>query len=260
MELAESQILLSNNNANKANFFKRQAQFYENLKEPSIAMQSYIQYFTYAQKSMYFPFVIDAAQILDSLYFVNGNVQEAYCFLKLKQLYVDSNETLIQKDRILQIEVENASAMKQLEIEKSVLKAQKSANFQVSIIIGFVIFAILLLVVISRFQISKNTLKIFSYFTFVLFFEFIIYLLDNLIHSWAHGAPIKIIIVKVLIISLLMPIHHATDYRVSQYLIKRNLVKDKSSFKQFIIKCWSKFKTWLDTHNDNHAEPHTNEE
>ena len=260
MELAESQILLSNNNANKANFFKRQAQFYENLKEPSIAMQSYIQYFTYAQKSMYFPFVIDAAQILDSLYFVNGNVQEAYCFLKLKQLYVDSNETLIQKDRILQIEVENASAMKQLEIEKSVLKAQKSANFQVSIIIGFVIFDILLLVVISRFQISKNTLKIFSYFTFVLFFEFIIYLLDNLIHSWAHGAPIKIIIVKVLIISLLMPIHHATDYRVSQYLIKRNLVKDKSSFKQFIIKCWSKFKTWLDTHNDTHAEPHTNEE
>ena len=251
LQLAEEETLLSNNAASIANFYNRKGQFFLRQQDFPLALNAFQNYFENAKKSLHFPFIIDAAKILDSLYFVSGDITKAYTFSKIKERYTDSNATQTQKDKLLVIEIENISKLKELEFQKEELQHNRKANFQVLLIIAIIIFFIIALVVISRFQISKAVLKLFSYITFVLFFEFIIYLLDNIIHKWAHGQPLKIVAVKVILISILLPIHHATDYRVLQYLTKKNLVRDKSqTLKQTLAKFWTKFRNWLNIHEE----------
>ncbi len=117
------------------------------------------------------------------------------------------------------------------------------------IIIACILLALMALVLLSRYRIPRGILKAFSYITFVMVFEFIVFLLDTKIHNWAHGEPLKIMVVKVILIAILLPIHHATDYRVLEYLTRKNLINnEKSSFKYTFKYIFSSFREWLNIH------------
>lgn len=250
LTLSESLINNNSNSASVASFYKRKGEFYLRQKDYETALNAFYVYFDFAKKSNYFPFIIDAAHQLDSLLIEKGKISDAYTFAKIATTYADSNARLLEKDKLISMEIENISRLNEIEQEKQALINSKRENFQVLLIILTIILSISLLVIISKFKISRVVLKTFSYLTFVLLFEFIIYLLDGYIHHWAHGQPILIMIVKVILIAILLPIHHATDYRVIQYLTRKNLVKEKSnvSMKNQILHAWTNFRNWLNIH------------
>lgn len=262
LTISESLINENSNSASVASFYKRKGEFYLRQNDYETALNAFYVYFDFAKKSNYFPFIIDAAHQLDSLLLEKGKISDAYTFAKIATTYADSNARLLEKDKLISMEIENISRLNEIEQEKQALINSKRENFQVLLIILTIIISISLLVIISKFKISRVVLKTFSYLTFVLFFEFIIFILDGYIHHWAHGQPILIMIVKVILIAILLPIHHATDYRVIQYLTRKNLVKEKSnvSLKYQILHAWANFRNWLNIHpehsNNNEESNH----
>lgn len=260
LALSESLINENSNSASVASFYKRKGEFYLRQNDYETALNAFYLYFDFAKKSNYFPFIIDAAHQLDSLLIEKGKISDAYTFAKIATTYADSNARMLEKDKLISMEIENISRLNEIEQEKQALINSKRENFQVLLIILTIIISISLLVIISKFKISHVVLKTFSYLTFVLFFEFIIFLLDGYIHHWAHGQPILIMIVKVILIAILLPIHHATDFRVIQYLTRKNLVKEKSnaSLKYQMLHVWANFRNWLNIHPEHKNDGENN--
>lgn len=257
-----SEFILSpfDNAASVANFYKRKAEFFLRQQNSDSALHFFQFYLNFAIQSNYFPFVIDAAHQLDSMFASKGNYVEAYRFANLSKLYSDSNASLLEKDKVVGVEIENLTKLNELQAEKEALQENKKTNFQLSVIIFIIIVCFILLVIISRWRISRTILKTFSYLTFVLFFEFIVYLLDGMIHHWTHGAPLYIMAIKVVLIGMMLPIHHATDYRVTEYLLKKKLITEKKrvGFRGTIQAIWKKTMNWIQIHSEHEALPNEN--
>lgn len=221
---AEELITQHGSAASISNFYKRLGQFYLRQHRISDALVHFNQAYEFALQSGHFPFIIENASTLDSLYASRGDLRKAYAFAKIKLAYTDSNTTLLQNDRLMEIEIESLTKMKQLEQEKEELQLNRKSNFQVMIIVFAILLSLIILVLLSNYKIPSSVIKGFGYITFVMFFEFIILILDTKIHHWAHGMPLKIIAVKVILIAILLPVHHATEHKVVHYLLKNRLV------------------------------------
>jgi hypothetical protein len=242
MKLAEAKTLESNNTASIANFYKREGQFYLRQQQENKALQSFQLYYNFALSSGHFPFIIESASILDSIYIAKGNISQAYHFTKIKQLYIDSNTTLLENDKLLEIELDNYSKLNELQIEKEELQTTRRSNVQVTIILFVILLSLITLVLLSNYKIPSSIVKGFGYITFVMVFEFIILMLDNKIHHWAHGQPLKILVVKIVIIAFLLPLHHATEHKVVHFLLKNRLINQGSTSAKSI---YSSLKSWI---------------
>lgn len=238
LKLAEERLLQTSNEAGISNFYKRQGQFFLRQHDQTKALSSFKSAYDYSIKSDYFPYIIESASILDSMYNAQGDYTQAYYYAKKKYLYTDSNSTLMQNDKFLEIEIENIAKLKDLEIEKEELEQNRKSNFQVMIIVFGILLSLIILVLISSYKIPSSIIKGFGYITFVMLFEFIILILDTKIHHWAHGQPIKILAVKIVLIAIILPLHHATEHKVVHYLLKNRLISQgghsiRSSFQLF---------------------------
>ncbi len=251
--LAEGLTLANDSYIFIANFYNRKAEFYLRLSNTDSALVAAIHYFEYAKKANYFPFVVEAANQLDSLYAVKGDISSAYQFSKISKEFADSNRLLTEKDKLLSLEIENINQLNAIQAERLAMENAKKENFQVLIIIIVVLLSLAGLFIISKMQLSQSIIKTFGYLTFVFFFEFIIYLLDGYMHHLTHGQPLYIMALKVIIIGILLPIHHATEYRVVHYLTRKNLIKRKGyvSFREQVKSIWRMIMNWLQVH-DNH--------
>lgn len=264
MQQAESLLLKESNAANLANFYKRRGQFQLRHQRLNEAIASFRLSNEYALKSHYFPFIIESAAALDSLYVATGNINEAYHYAKLNYIYTDSNNAVLQNDQMSEIEIENNIRLKKLQDEKEEIMLNRKSNFQVMIIVLAILLSLIILVLLSSYRIPASIVKGFGYMTFVLVFEFIILLLDTKIHHWAHGQPIKIMAVKIVLIAILLPIHHATEHKVVHYLLKNKLISQGSTS---IKTAFGNFKEWLsktftksnETHEVEEASAHEQE-
>ena len=255
---AEELITASGSAASISNFYKRFGQFSLRQHRTQEAMQNFNKAYQFALQSAHFPFIIENASTLDSLYAAQGDIRKAYEFAKIKLIYTDSNTTLLQNDRLMEIEIESLTKMKQLEREKEELQMNRKSNFQVMIIVAAILLSLIVLVLLSNYKIPSSVIKGFGYITFVMFFEFIILILDTKIHHWAHGMPLKIIAVKVVLIAILLPVHHATEHRVVHYLLKNRLVSQGgTSFRSLLSNSWNWIVSFLK--HDEHEQTGTTE-
>jgi hypothetical protein len=87
----------------------------------------------------------------------------------------------------------------------------------------------IVLVMLGAFSVSKTTIRIIGFFAFIFLFEFIILLADHKIHDATHGEPWKILAIKILLISLLLPFHHWLEEKVIHILTERKLIKVNTS-------------------------------
>lgn len=256
MQQSESMLNRESNPANSSNFYKRKGQFYLRQNRINDAIQAFTLSHNYALQSRYYPFIIETSSILDSLYQTQGKISEAYTYAKLKYIYTDSNNAVLQLDQMSEIEIENNIRLKKLEDEKEEILLNRKSNFQVMIIVIAILLSLIILVLLSSYRIPASIIKGFGYMTFVLVFEFIIYLLDTKIHHWAHGQPLKIIAVKIVLIAILLPIHHATEHKVVHYLLKNKLISQGSTS---VKTAFNNFKEWLSRSIKKSNESHEDE-
>lgn len=166
----------------------------------------------------------ETAKELDTLYANVGDYQQSRLYSNLYHLYKDSLQKLGEQRDLMQAELADEQ-QRQERIKKEELAAlERKHTVQytgISIGIGMVF---ILLVAMGIFRVSETTIKIMGFFSFILFFEFIILLADTKIHHWTHGEPLPILAIKIILIAALLPLHHWLEHKVVHYLTSRRLI------------------------------------
>jgi hypothetical protein len=86
---------------------------------------------------------------------------------------------------------------------------------------------------IGMFRVSAFTIRLMGFFSLIFLFEFIILILDKWIHHLTHGEPWKIWLIKIGIISILLPVHHFVEHKLIRYLMSHHLITLRSRIRLF---------------------------
>ena len=158
---------------------------------------------------------------LDSVYEAIGDYKNAQHYLGQYIIYRDSLESLSKQKDLVNIEIENANhrAIEQKLAEEEATRTRNNVEYLG--ITAAIASVFILLVLFGVFRISPAVIKALGFFAFIFLFEFIVLLLDQQIHEFTHGEPWKVLGVKILIISLLLPFHHWLEEKMLHYLTKK---------------------------------------
>ena len=144
--------------------------------------------------------------------------------------YKDSLARLSKEKDVALLEISNEAKRKaeeQLLVEEN---TRRRHNLQYMAITITVVTAFVLLLFLGIFKLSKLTIRVLCFLSFISFFEFIIMLLDKYIHHLTHGEPLKIWLIKIGLLSMLLPLHHFLEEKLIHFLLSRHMIESKSFF------------------------------
>ena len=164
-----------------------------------------------------------------------GKYKEAFTYATQAGDLKDSLQKLSDRRGITLMEVNNEKKQHEALLEKIAREKLVKTNLQymaITIAISLIFLAMLLT---GMFPVSKVTNKILGYFAFISLFEFVILLLDTFLHKITHGEPLKIWLLKIVIVAILAPFHHFLEKGMTRFIESRRLVKlrQKLSFKNW---------------------------
>ncbi len=161
---------------------------------------------------------------LQESYFALGDFKQAYRFSQAYNLFQDSVNQLNKEKDMALLEIGNENKRIEKEKELTQRAKQRRHDAQYMLITITVATAFILLVFMGLFTVSKSTVKILGFFSFIFLFELITLILDNWIHSITHGEPGFVWLIKIGIISLMLPFHHWLENKIIQYLTTRKMI------------------------------------
>lgn len=223
-------------------YFGKAAPFFENSANKFSQLNYYAQLATLKKKTGEYQQAIDlflkvkqmaestdqletaerAAKHLDTLYVKLGNYQLASHYNGIYYQYKDSVEKLNKEKELTQVEAADEQ-LRQERLEKEKLEA-KHKRFQIqyiAITIGIATFFIAL-VMLGMFKVSKTTIRMIGFFTFIMFFEFIFLIFKKNIVSITEGEPWKDLLFMIALAAILLPLHHWMEHKVIHYLTSHN--------------------------------------
>lgn len=168
---------------------------------------------------------IEVAQKLDSLYQKKQDFKNAYLYNSRCQVYSDSLRTLATEKDLMVLEVENENKRKEREALQAEEETRTRHNIQYMGITVAIACVFILLTMFGIFHVSSTTIRILGFFAFIFLFEFIILLADHEIHHLTHGEPWMIMAIKIVLISILLPLHHFLEEKVIHYLTSRKMLE-----------------------------------
>lgn len=160
---------------------------------------------------------------LDSIYQKLGDFKNAYRYNKQYHQATDSLEKLsLDKELALaEVESENKRALREEALEAEARRERHNIQYMGITVAIAAVFIVL--VMLGIFSVSQTTIRVLGFFAFIFLFEFIILLADNKIHHWTHGEPWKVLVIKIGLISILLPLHHFTEKKVIHYITSRKM-------------------------------------
>lgn len=166
---------------------------------------------------------------LDSAYQKLGDFKSAYFYNEKYHTYADSLKLLATEKDLMILEVADETKRREREELKTELELHARHNIQYMGITLAIASVFIMLIMLGIFRTSKATIKVLGFFAFIFLFEFIILLADNQIHHWTHGEPWKVMLIKIALISLLLPLHHYLEEKVIHYLTSHQMLAHKDS-------------------------------
>jgi hypothetical protein len=220
-----------------ANIYSRHS-FYMGMSYFSMLQKDYQKALAYALKGKA---IADAtgsielqardAQKLDSIYQNLGDFKSSYRYNRQYQQATDSLEKITLDKELALAEVENENKRAQREEALAAEAQRERHNIQYMGITAAIAGVFIVLVMLGIFSVSQNTIRVLGFFAFIFLFEFIILLADNKIHHWTHGEPWKVLLIKIALISILLPLHHYTEKKVIHYITSRKMFElNRESF------------------------------
>jgi hypothetical protein len=165
---------------------------------------------------------------LDSVSYLLGNYKLSQQYLSQYNLYRDSIESLGKQKDLLSIEIQNANKRAEQQKKDDEEKRRTRNNIEYLGITAVITTVFIILVGLGVFKISPAIIRAMGFFAFIFLFEFIVLLLDDQIQLITHGEPWKVLAVKIFIISLLLPLHHWLEKKMTHYLtFKAHMIKSK---------------------------------
>ena len=178
----------------------------------------------------------NAADKLSNLYNQRGNYEKAFEFSKLSIEYKDSLKILSKEKDIALLNVEREKRKHEEEIEQEQQRLNNKRNIQYKAITIAIALIFILILIIGMFPISKLTIKLLGYIFFISLFEFIVLLIYTFVYKITHGEPLKIWLIKIVVIALLVPLQHFLEHKLIKFLESRKLLKARTNFS---------FKKWF---------------
>jgi hypothetical protein len=226
LQLAENKILNAHkSSAYVANFYKRFAEYYLRILNKNAAITNFMKSYTYAKDANYLPWLVESADQLQVLYASQNNMQQAYFYLSESKKYQDSINNNELNDQQLKIEINNENAYQLATQEKQAEKNKKNKNLQYMAVVILLSLCFVSLAIISSLKYSKLLIRALAFISFIFLFEFIILLADEKIHHITHGEPLKIMGIKIILISILLPLHHKVEHNVIHYLYEHKIIE-----------------------------------
>lgn len=214
----------ANENIYISNFMKRYGQYLLRTGNTALAKTKMEESYNYALKADYLPYLIETSNYLDSLNYAEGNLKEAYHYSKLNKEYAQRQDAVTKQDAMLQMEIDNETKQRELIAEQEQEHTEHRHNVQyMGIIIGIVL-SFIVLIMLGSFKVPRIFIKSLGFFSFIFFFEFIILIADHKIMAITHHEPWKMLGIKILIISILLPFHHWIEHKLISYLMEHQLI------------------------------------
>lgn len=208
----------------RSNMYKRYAQFLMRHNEIPNALKKLEESYNAALKVNYLPYLIEISNLLDSLNMEQGNISDAYIYAKLNKHYADEQEAVTKQDAMLQMEIDNETKQRELLAELEQEHTERRHNIQYMGIIIAIGLSFIFLIMLGSFKVPRVFIRSLGFFSFIFFFEFIILIADHKIMEITHHEPWKMLAIKILIISMLLPFHHWIEHKVIHYLMEHQLI------------------------------------
>ncbi|HRI01110.1 MAG TPA: hypothetical protein PK006_08665 [Saprospiraceae bacterium] len=233
------------------NFYLRLGQFYKRIQKID---KSILAFEKAQQKSKgldVLPKAINVTSELYSLYEKIGDYKNAMKYMRLNMNYKDSLQGIANSEQMFVLKLSNEEQIRQIETESLNRAMERRFNLQYIGIILVLSFVFLAIILMGTYRWPEWSIRLSGFVAFIMLFEFIILILDQKIHHLTHGEPWKILVIKIAIISFLLPFHHWVEYKVMNYLITHKLMRfTRPSF----YKIADTFKKWF-THDDHNIQP-----
>jgi hypothetical protein len=185
--------------------------------------------------------MIYAGTILQKLYEHKGDFNLAYRYSVSNSMYKDSLLQLGRDKDMALMEIDNVNKKRLADEELERQRTERRHNLQYMAITIIIAIVFVLMIFIGMFKVSTVTIRAMGFFSMIFLFEFLILILDNYIHHLTHGEPWKVWLIKIGIISIILPLHHYIEEKIIHYLLSKKLILLRSRFNTFRSK-WKKRK------------------
>jgi len=215
---------------------------YHAKKDIPKAIEYYLKALSYYQQTEEGSTVASILRTLSNFHEESGDFKTA---LYYDQRSTHIRDSLSHETKTREVALLDVDRKVKLEAEKerqAGLAMVRKRNLQYMSITIAICLVFVGMLVLGMFPISRLTIKLLGYFFFISLFEFIVLLLDNnILHTITHGEPLKLWLIKIVLIGMLVPIQHFLEHGITKFLSSRQLLKARKKFS--LKNLWTKKKT-----------------
>jgi len=164
------------------------------------------------------PYAEEAAWLQDSVARLQGSYEKAYGYARRALDAHREYESQTRADNLLRLRLSAEEQRRKYETEKAAEELARSHTLQYTGIVLAIIAAFIVILLLRSAHVSPRTLRIVSFLSFVLLFEFIILIADLFFHGLTHGEPWILILIKLVFIAGLSQVHHWLEHKLTHYL------------------------------------------
>ncbi len=178
---------------------------------------------------------------LSKLYEKTGDYKKAFFATNQNMYLKDTLQQLNAQRDVVMLEVDRENKKHEKDLQNAEAERLRTMNLQymgITIAIAAVFTFMLLL---GMFPMSNFTIKLLSFFAFICLFEFIVLLVDNYVHKVTHGEPLKVWLIKIVLIAALVPVQHFLEHMVVRFLASQRLLRMRQQMS--MKKLWTNMKT-----------------
>ena len=173
--------------------------------------------------------------LLMKAYENQGNYAQSKKYTDIYHLNQERLNERFDRDLIIQYGIQQ----RLMEDKKEELKASEKKSkhrLQYWIIFIIVIILLLILIAVSSMTVPEWLIQMMAFFSILAMVEFVLLLIDKQVYPITQGEPIKKFLVKLAILTVLFPMHHLIEHKVTEYMLNNNIIGKPN---------WSKIKKSL---------------
>lgn len=210
-------------------FTQTMADCYRSKEDWNNAIRYYKKSLEYSQQLGDLENIVKLSNSLSSLYDKVENYKLAY---EYKLLTSDSKDSLVKLSSEKDLawgEIDRERIKQEEERHLAEERLHKKHNLQYLGITIAICVILLVFLMLGMFPVSKLLIKIFGFIYFICVFEFIILLIEHsVLHPITHGDPLKLWLLKIVLIAMLVPIQTFLEHNLIKFLQSRKLLEART--------------------------------
>ena len=204
-------------------FFCEVANCYDKTNQNKKAIEYYKKAFAISQNTGSINSNANITSRLSDLFARIGDYENAFRYSNEFQKYNEQLKELAKQKEVTILGLEREKRRHEIDLQAIADEDLRRRNLQYTGISMATAFLFIILIIFGMFPISRLTIRMLNFFSFICLFEFIILLIDNWLHHVTHAEPLKIWLAKIFIIAILLPLHHSLEHIAIKFLSSQKL-------------------------------------